>query len=206
MHSWYDLNLNSSQHTFSLSRYTFDRWFLHSTSLPHRAHWLGEGDFGCPQALMLNHYIQVIHTSRCARGLAMRSTDNVLPEPWHGCKRPQSETALKWTNTDGQNTLVATLYCGCDMLICTCQTQHDLSCVKESESSQQLDVTGISEWWYGSPAHAWEVGFRWVSDPPKLICDATSELFPKRRLFTAPWSQLRSTWMQLPHFWPEAPA
>ena len=29
---------------------------------------------------MLNHYIQVIHTSRCARGLAMRSTDNVLPE------------------------------------------------------------------------------------------------------------------------------
>jgi len=31
-------------------------------------------------ALMLNHYIQVIHTSRCARGLAMRSTDNVLPE------------------------------------------------------------------------------------------------------------------------------
>ncbi|OLQ14925.1 hypothetical protein AK812_SmicGene925 [Symbiodinium microadriaticum] len=31
-------------------------------------------------ALMLNHYIQVIHTSRCARGLAMRSSDNVLPE------------------------------------------------------------------------------------------------------------------------------
>eukprot|EP00440_Ansanella_granifera_P053803 gb/GFBE01058325.1/.p1 GENE.gb/GFBE01058325.1/~~gb/GFBE01058325.1/.p1 ORF type:complete len:394 (+),score=50.96 gb/GFBE01058325.1/:1-1182(+) len=31
-------------------------------------------------ALMLNHYIQVIHTSRCARGLAMRSNDNVLPE------------------------------------------------------------------------------------------------------------------------------
>ncbi|CAJ1367795.1 unnamed protein product, partial [Effrenium voratum] len=29
--------------------------------------------------LMLNHYIQVIHTSRCARGLAMRSNDNVLP-------------------------------------------------------------------------------------------------------------------------------
>eukprot|EP00930_Biecheleria_cincta_P071281 TRINITY_DN58797_c0_g1_i1.p1 TRINITY_DN58797_c0_g1~~TRINITY_DN58797_c0_g1_i1.p1 ORF type:complete len:405 (+),score=61.51 TRINITY_DN58797_c0_g1_i1:50-1216(+) len=31
-------------------------------------------------ALMLNHYLQVIHTSRCARGLAMRSNDNVLPE------------------------------------------------------------------------------------------------------------------------------
>lgn len=31
-------------------------------------------------ALMLNHYIRVIHTNRCARGLAMRSTDNVLPE------------------------------------------------------------------------------------------------------------------------------
>ncbi|CAE8588998.1 unnamed protein product, partial [Polarella glacialis] len=31
-------------------------------------------------ALMLNHYLQVIHTSRCARGLAMGSFDNVLPE------------------------------------------------------------------------------------------------------------------------------
>lgn len=31
-------------------------------------------------ALMLNHYLQVIHTNRCARGLAMRSNDNVLPE------------------------------------------------------------------------------------------------------------------------------
>lgn len=36
------------------------------------------------KALMLNHYIQVIHTNRCARGLAMRSADNVLPEAWAG--------------------------------------------------------------------------------------------------------------------------
>lgn len=31
-------------------------------------------------ALMLSSYLQVIHTNRCARGLAMRSVDNVLPE------------------------------------------------------------------------------------------------------------------------------
>merc|ERR1719436_2161685 len=30
-------------------------------------------------ALMLSLYLQVIHTNRCARGLAMRSADNVLP-------------------------------------------------------------------------------------------------------------------------------
>jgi len=30
-------------------------------------------------ALMLVSYLQVIHTNRCARGLAMRSADNVLP-------------------------------------------------------------------------------------------------------------------------------
>jgi len=30
-------------------------------------------------ALMLASYLQVIHTNRCARGLAMRSADNVLP-------------------------------------------------------------------------------------------------------------------------------
>lgn len=41
----------------------------------------------CPQwwatrfaALMLNSYLQVIHTNRFARGLAVRSADNVLPE------------------------------------------------------------------------------------------------------------------------------
>jgi len=31
-------------------------------------------------ALMLSSYLQVIHTNRCARGLAFRSADNVLPE------------------------------------------------------------------------------------------------------------------------------
>lgn len=38
------------------------------------------------EALMLNHYIQVIHTSRCARGLAMRSADNVLPDAGSNCE------------------------------------------------------------------------------------------------------------------------
>lgn len=46
----------------------------------------GSGD-DCPPwwaarfaALMLSSYLHVIHTSRCARGLAMRSADNVLPQ------------------------------------------------------------------------------------------------------------------------------
>ena len=44
--------------------------------------WLERGNLvpATGAALMLNHYIQVIHTNRCARGLAMRSADNVLPE------------------------------------------------------------------------------------------------------------------------------
>lgn len=46
-----------------------------------------EASGDCPQwwaarfaALMLNSYLQVIHTNRFARGLAVRSADNVLPE------------------------------------------------------------------------------------------------------------------------------
>jgi hypothetical protein len=46
-----------------------------------------EGGGDCPHwwatrfaALMLNSYLQVIHTNRFARGLAVRSADNVLPE------------------------------------------------------------------------------------------------------------------------------
>mmetsp|Transcript_30613 Transcript_30613/g.55923 ORF Transcript_30613/g.55923 Transcript_30613/m.55923 type:complete len:408 (+) Transcript_30613:47-1270(+) len=31
-------------------------------------------------ALMLHSYLQVVHTNRCSRGLAIRSADNVLPE------------------------------------------------------------------------------------------------------------------------------
>jgi len=43
---------------------------------------LGEAPAWCHArfaALMLNSYLQVIHTNRHARGLAMRSSDNVLP-------------------------------------------------------------------------------------------------------------------------------
>ena len=52
---------------------------------------------------MLNHYIQVIHTNRCARGLAMRSADNVLPEAW------------AWDSRDGSGTWGILVIGGCDM-------------------------------------------------------------------------------------------